>query len=498
MLKKNKNLYNGEKKSIITVILLFFILSPLYSQNLIWWFKVQGKNQWLKIGVPYTIYESLGKDNNYLLGDNYPQRDDMEIKFSENVSVSYILKKGMELKVDKIYTGKLIESADNRFKIKIKIYNVSNWTYRVISIESNSISELISKIEFELTNDQVFTSSLMDLRELKYISLSISKFNSERVKILEEGLKQFGKSKTLREMYIKSLLEEEEYDKLVEFLNHPADMSEYRTRIYALMKADDFESAKSMLDKIEHKNYSDYNNLSICYIKTGTLFSIPKELFLKSLEANDKDWRVFYNYSLLEYKNGEFKLSKKNIIKSLSIIFKDFKQLDLLKLIVKKLKPAQFGDFSNIDIFNKLIKPTSYYDTKNKIDYIPILSSQVEINFDRYFLKEGLSFLKKGEYKMAEKLLKRQLYITPFNDELYFYLSYIHQKLGNTNLSLLSIDTAYFIKNRFKYLLYKLFIYTDTNQTDKAMKLYLYLRENFPANTDIEKVYSKEEINWFS
>jgi len=146
----------------------------------------------------------------------------------------------------------------------------------------------------------------------------------------------------------------------------------------------------------------------------------------------------------------------------------------------------------------KLIKPTSYYDTKNKIDYIPILSSQVEINFDRYFLKEGLSFLKKGEYKMAEKLLKRQLYITPFNDELYFYLSYIHQKLGNTNLSLLSIDTAYFIKNRFKYLLYKLFIYTDTNQTDKAMKLYLYLRENFPANTDIEKVYSKEEINWFS
>ncbi len=71
-------------------------------------------------------------------------------------------------------------------------------------------------------------------------------------------------------------------------------------------------------------------------------------------------------------------------------------------------------------------------------------------------------------------------------------------KIGKIKQSLLSIDTAYFIKKKLKYLLFKFYIYKTSNQKDKAMKLYLFLKKHFPANTNIEKIYSGEQIDWFS
>jgi len=497
-MSKNKT----AKKTFIILFFLFILFSNLNSKNLVWLFKVKGKSEWLKIGIPYIIYKNLDGQN-YLAGYNYPQEGKEIVNLSEEVSYPYIINNARGLNMENLYTGK-IEENDGFIKLELDILNIKKYTHEKIKLTADSIEKLINKIERDIFSKDSTDNSFQDINELKYLTLSYLHKNTKKINILKNGLIHYPNSKILREFYLKSLLEEEEHDTIIAFLENPKTIYEIRIKAYTLMKTDNYKNAEFLLEKIENKNSFDYMNLAICSDKNGALISKTEEYILKIVQTGNSsiNWVFFYNFSLFNYKNKNYNKAKKHIIDSLKASFESPTQLTLLYKTMRNdpnSLSSFFNCFSPKNIFNNIVSYVSYYEYNNNLDYIslnPFFKKPVKNVSDRYYFNQAISSLKAKQLNMAKTLFRTELYSSPFNDKNYFFLAYSYLKTKNLNNALLNIETAILINEKIKYNLLKLYILKQMNKKNSEKKLYSLLKKSYPQSKDLDKIYNKKNVSW--
>ncbi len=479
-------------KKILIFFVFLFCLNFLFSSSLIWWFKVKGKDSWLGTGIPFLIYNSI-KGERFFLGLNYPDSSDEDIKISENVSFGYILKKGMELNVDKVYTGLIIQS-DNLINLKIKEFDLKKLKMRVKTFEGESINKLINSV-----SEYLYPNKSISLKkeELLAVSESIRKYNSERMKAIEDGLKKFPDSTFLREVYLKGLIEEEDYEKIIDFLEMPQTMREYRTKIYALIKTENYSEALNLLKLIKNKKACDYNNYAILLILSNGNKSEAREYFMKAESLSPKDWRVYFNYALFEYTQENFKKAKEEIVKSVKIKFKIPMQIELFKRVIEKENTLD-NKFKNSKkkIMNNILSSISFFPVEEEPSYFPILKEEQFQEKDKYYYVEGVNSFSSKDYYMSEKLLKRYLFHDPLNESVYYAIALDYLYENKYEKALLYTETALLLKHKLLYELLRLELFYRLSLQDEFNSLYAKLKELYPANTDIDRIYKHDKFSF--
>jgi len=475
------------KRILIIFLLLTALISTSFASSLVWWFKTEGNDKWLSSGIPFIIYISLNGEN-YLLGFNYPSSTDKDIKISEKVSLGYIIKKGMELKVSDVYTGQIYEK-EGIIELKLKIFNLKKLKMETKIIKGENIENFLNSLSLFLYGNK---NQIIKENEIMIVARAIKKYNSERLRIIKDGLKKFPDSIFLRKIYLKELIEEEDYESVVDFLTDPKTMKEYRTKIFSLIKLSDFEKAKLLLDKIETKKTADFNNFAISLILSNGNTGEAREYFMKAESFSPRDWRIYYNYSLFEYNQKDYKKAKEEIIKSINTSYKTPLQMELFKKIAQAIAREKERTLSlknnPLNLLSILLSNISYFPPEKELTYLPILNEEIPIKKDTYYYKEGINALKNKNYFIAEKLLKRYLFHDPLNDNVYYALALNFFYKSQFEKSLEKIETALFIKERFIYQLLRLELFSKMNDIKSFDSLYHDLKNKFPANSDIDKV----------
>ncbi len=480
-------------KKLFVFLLLVCFFSLGFSANLIWWFKVKGENKWLSTAIPFLIY-NFSEGDNYLLGLNFPDSSDEDVKISEKVSFGYILKRGMELKVNNVYTGHITETSDG-IELKMKKFNLKNLKLDKYVFLEASVEALLNSFVKFLKKD--FSENLKK-DELKVVAEAIRKYNSERMKAIEEGLSKFPSSIFLREIYLKELIEEEDYEKIIDFLDTPKTMGEYRIKIYSLIKVGDFPEAEKLLELIKNKTACDYNNYAILLILSNGNKAAARENFMKAESFSPKDWRIYYNYSLFEFKEGNNKKAKEEIIKSVKTSFRMPVQIELFKQIVNEgSEHSGFGLVTKREVLlRNILDSISFFSPNENPEFMPILNEEIPVKKDVYYFNEGINSLSSGDYYMSKKLLKRYLFQDPLNDKVFYSLALVNYYLGNYKNALLDVETALLLKHRLLYELLRLEIFYRLSDTDRLNSLYKKLKELYPANSDVDKIYNHEDFNF--
>lgn len=482
-------------KKVLIIPFIFIFLKLTIASDLVWWFKVKGENKWLGVAIPFLIYDSLSGEN-FLLGLNYPDSSDEDIKISENVSLGYCIKKGMELKANNVYTGEIVEN-NGKIQLKIRKFSLKKFKIKSKIIEGTDIKNLLASLSHFLYKDK---KKELNKDELLVVVEAIRKYNSERLEIIRKGLKKFPESQFLRELYLKELIDEEDYESIVDFLNDPKTMKEYRIKIFSLIKLSDFESAKKLLDKIQNKRVCDLNNYAVLLILSGGNKGEAREYLMKAENLSSEDWRVYYNYSLFEFKDKNFKKAKEEIVKSVKIAYKNPIQIELFKKIIdRSIEEEIFGIFfknNPKDLLLELLNDISFFSPDEEPTFLPILYEDIPVKKDTYYFKEGIDALMNKNYFISEKLLKRYLFNDPLNDSVYYALSLVSFYQGEYKKALKSIEKAILLKDKIIYELLRLELFYRTDDQKNFKTLYNHLKSRYPANTDIDKIRNRESFNF--
>ncbi len=481
------------KKVLLFILLFICVFSLGFSTNLIWWFKVNGENKWLSIAIPFLLY-NFSEGENYLLGLNFPDSSDEDVKISENVSFGYVLKRGMELKVNNVYTGRITESSHG-IELKIKEFNLKNLKMNKYIFSQANVGSLLNSFVRFLKKD--FSRNLKK-DELKVMAEAIRKYNSERMKAIEEGLSKFPSSIFLREIYLKELIEEEDYEKIIDFLDTPKTMGEYRIKIYSLIKVGDFPEAEKLLELIKNKTACDFNNYAILIILSNGNRAAARENFMRAESFSPRDWRIYYNYSLFEFMESNNKKAKEEIVKSVKTSFRLPVQIELFKRIVNMSSEISgFGLTTKKEVLLKnILDSISFFSPDENPEFMPILNEEIPVKKDVYYFNEGINSLSSGDYYMSKKLLKRYLFQDPLNDKVFYTLALANYYLGDYKSALVNVETALLLKHRLLYELLRLEIFYRLTEISKFNSLYKRLKELYPANSDIDKIYNHEDFRF--
>ncbi len=482
-------------KKVLIILFIFILLKLTIASDLVWWFKARRENKWLQVAVPFLLYDSLSGEK-FLLGLNYPDSSEKDVKISGEVSFSYILKKGMELKANNVYFGEITEKA-GMIQLKIKKFNLKKFVISSKTIKETNIKNLLNSLSHFIYGDK---EKELNKDELLVVVEAIKKYNSERLETIRKGLKKFPESQFLRELYLKELIDEEDYESIVDFLNEPKTMKEYRIKIFSLIKLSDFESAKNLLDKIQNKSICDLNNYAVLLILSGGNKGEIREYLMEAESLSPEDWRVYYNYSLFEFKEKNLKKAKEEIEKSVKIAYKNPIQIELFKRIMEKsIKEENSGTFlknNPKDLLSELLNDISFFPPDEEPTFLPILYEDIPIKKDTYYFKEGIEALKNKNLFISEKLLRRYLFNDPLNDRVYYALSLASFFQGKYDKALKSIEKAIMLKDKIIYELLRLELFYRTGDQGNFDSLYNHLKSRYPANTDIDKIRNRESFNF--